>query len=79
MIKFTAGNRGKTIVGLGISQGNVDRLQAGQPILISLEEMGLAPYDVMIFYGETEAALTQELEKHIGPNTKVSVDPRLKS
>jgi hypothetical protein len=80
MLKFTAestdGN-GRRLIGFGISAGNVARLTQGDPILIKLDEMGLWPADVLIFYGETEQALANAMKDRIGPDTKVSVDPRL--
>lgn len=72
MIKFTADRAGRTLIGLGISAGNVQRLKEGKPIHIHLEELNL-PWkaDIMIMYGETEQALADELEEFISPETVV--------
>lgn len=82
MIKFVSdSNDGRVHLGLGISRGNVDRLIAGQPIRVSLQEMqeGLAINgDIMIFFAETERELQQAIAEFIGPETKVKIDPRLK-
>jgi len=80
MLKFAStGSNGKTIVGFGVSRGNVERLEQGKPMLVHLDEMGLAPYDILIFYGEDEAALHEAVKEFVGPDTKVDIDPRLKS
>lgn len=72
MIKFTADRAGRTLIGLGISAGNVQRLKEGKPIHIHLEELNL-PWkaDIMIMYGETEQALADELKEFISPETVV--------
>lgn len=63
MIKFTGDRDGKTLVGLGISEGNVAKLKEGKPILVHLDEMipGIN-MDILIFYGDTEQAMYQELK-----------------
>jgi len=76
MIKFTATREnGRTMVGLGISEGNVERLRQGKPIHLHLEELNL-PYkiDLMIMYGETEQALADSLKEFIGPQTIINRD-----
>lgn len=63
MIKFKAGGRGREVVGFGITARNVEMLKAGNPVIVHREEMNL-PFDVMIFYGETERDIANELKKH---------------
>ena len=46
---------------LGIAAENVRRLKAGQPIMVSLAEMG-GKDDVIIMYGETLQDIARELE-----------------
>ena len=71
MIKFKfTGRDGKAGIGFGLSAENVKRLQAGQPIAIDLTEMGIEA-DVMIFYGETEVDMYNDLKEFIGKDTKV--------
>lgn len=82
MIKATlADANGRTILLLGLSFKNLDRLRA-EPldtfIKINGEEMSL-PIDVLICSGETEAHLADMLRGKIGPDTVVHVDPKLKS
>jgi hypothetical protein len=75
-IKFTGtGPGGRTVVGLGLSFTNLNRLKADQPIRVDLRELGLPgpPHEVVIFAGETEAVMTDRLYAlgAIGPNTRV--------
>ena len=70
MIRAQAGNHFL----FGITAENVARLQAGQPIVIRLNEHGLQGPDIsiVICYGETEEALALELREFIGPQTTVT-------
>lgn len=56
MIRFKAeSNDGKTtIIGIGLSDENIRRLKAGQPMLFTLEEMGYENTEMLILHGETE-------------------------
>jgi hypothetical protein len=80
MIKFIFDdNRGRKHLGLGISRENVNRLTAGKPIRVNLEDLGITVDGaVMIYFGETEQELTQAVAEFIGPETKVNIDPRMK-
>lgn len=63
MVKFTADNGGITTIGLGVSEGNVEKLKEGKPILVHLGEMiPGCNMDILIFYGETERAMYEELK-----------------
>jgi len=63
MIKFTAGGKGgRTLVGLGITEKNVERLKLGHPIHIMGIEMGL-PFDITIFYGKDEQTIAADLRR----------------
>ena len=56
---------GRSIVLLGLSRANIDRLTMGQPIRVNLDELlpdGPPPAEVMISFGETEAAIVAELQ-----------------
>ncbi len=56
MIKFkTTGPDGSPGFGFGLSEENIRRLKAGQPIRINLEDLGMKG-TVVILYGETEEA-----------------------
>jgi len=81
MLKMVgAGKRpgGQTIkvVVLGLSRVNVERLQAGQPIIVRGDEIGLDEADIVLFAGETEASMAREMEELVGPATRVKMDPR---
>lgn len=75
MIKFAGtSKRGTPLIGFGLSRANCEKLLAGQPIRISVDEMNPdLDIEVIIFAGETEAAMHADFKKHglIGPGTKV--------
>lgn len=82
MIRFLATNEdGGTVIGLGLSRANVDRLVDGEPIQVDAASVN-APFrgQIFIFFGETEEAMAEELQRGgaIGPQTEVHVDPRLR-
>lgn len=81
MIRFAfTDDKGRTHLGLGVSRENVNRLTAGRPIRVDLVEMGLTVEGaIMIYFGETETELQQAIAEFIGPDTKVNIDPRMKS
>ena len=69
MIKFHATNpqNGRTILGLGLSHGNLDRLREGKPIHFNAEDMKLAELrfnEVLIYVGETEESMRRDLAEH---------------
>lgn len=71
MIKFKFTRQDKTPgLGFGLSAENIKRLQAGQPIVINLSEMGVKA-EMIIFYGETEQSMYENLKHMIGPDTEV--------
>jgi len=72
---------GRSILILGLNFGNLDRFRSepGQAMIeIKGTETGL-PIDVIIFSGETEAHLSESINALIGPETKIHIDPKLKS
>jgi hypothetical protein len=77
MIKFVArAGDGRRVLGLGLSRVNIERLMQNRPIHFSGNEVGLAGWDVLIFFGETEAKIAEHLQELIGPDTLVSVAGR---
>lgn len=58
MIKARAGN----VVIFGLSRMNLERLQEGKPISFDGGEVGLDGARIVIMFGETEAAIAEELE-----------------
>ncbi len=79
MIRFTAeGKDDRTLIGLGITQVNVEELTKGRPIRVTSESLGLSEkFVILLFYGENLELLRSQLEPFIGPDTKVNVDPLL--
>jgi hypothetical protein len=81
MIKATATMNGRKTLVIGLSFGNLDKFRA-EPgdtfIKIDGRPMEL-PIDVLIFSGSTEAHMTEMMRHSIGPDTKVHIDPKLKS
>lgn len=72
MIKFKFARKdGKPCLGFGLSAENVKRLKEGQPIVVDCFEMGV-DVEIMIFYGETEQAIYDDLKEFIGKETKVN-------
>lgn len=74
MIKFKGDGKTGPIVGLGISEGNVERLKAGKPISINLKDLGLPDTTILIWYGVDEADCKRQIEGLIGPDTKTHVE-----
>ena len=69
---------GRLVFGIGLSRENCRRLLDGKPIAFPLEEMG-GKGEILIMGGETEQAMMRQLQEFIGPDTKVSIDPRFKT
>jgi hypothetical protein len=66
------GKNGAKIVMLGISEENVKRMKAGDPMYLHLDELGIEGIDVLIHYGTTEEAIITDLQdKGLIPDDKV--------
>lgn len=65
MIKFTAhGQNGRTTIGLGLSELNIQKLKEGMPINIFLFDIiPNLKEEIVIFYGATEQTMKEELER----------------
>lgn len=70
------GPRKIKLVVLGLSDQNIMRLEAGEPIAFAGEEVDVPGVEFLIFAGRTEATMARELADLIGPDTKVRMDPR---
>ena len=81
MIKATATLGDRKLLMIGLSFSNLDKFRR-EPrdtfINIDGKEMGL-PIDVLLFSGETEAHMTAMMMDYISKETKIHVDPKLKS
>lgn len=76
-----AGARGKDgpLIVAGLSEGNIMRLKAGQPIKAPLRSFGPdLPGNLVIFYGKTEAEMEAMLRQHglITEGTHCTADPQ---
>jgi hypothetical protein len=73
MIRFLASSvAGAPVVGLGLSDDNVERLRAGQPIYVRLRDL-LPDSDIelLIFAaGLSEVAMIEHLAGLLGPTTR---------
>ena len=72
---------GRRMLAIGLSFGNLDRFRSHPGdtyIRIDGEPMEL-PFDIVIFSGETEAAMADMMSEFMDENTKVHIDPRLKT
>jgi hypothetical protein len=56
------GPDGKSLLLLGLSEGNVQRLKQGHPILVLGEDIGTPGSDYCILWGETEIDIIRELK-----------------
>ena len=81
MIKIKGEIDGRDVLVFGLSHANLDRLRAGGldgGIHIKGEEMGIA-FDIPITAGPSERAMIEVFARGIGPQTRVHIDPELKS
>jgi len=64
MIRFKVKSKSgdKVLLGFGLSEENVTKLKAGDPILFSLEELGIEGTEVLIIYGKTEDDMRKNLD-----------------
>jgi len=72
------------IIMLGLSRENINRMLDGKPVHVREETHGEgipAGWEIVIFFGETEKEMHEMFIKGgmIGPETKMKIDPRLKS
>jgi hypothetical protein len=64
---------------IGLSHRNLKELKKGHPIKCSAADFGCTgDIEILIFSGETEQAMQREMHELIGPETRVSIDPRLR-
>lgn len=63
MIRARVEDGKRSLLLLGIVEGNVDRLRQGHPIYVDLEELGLPNTDLAIWLGADHAQLLRVLER----------------
>lgn len=71
MIKFKATKDGKPLLGFGLSEGNIEKLQQGLPIMIDLADMDAGEGKVIIFYGGTDEELVEMCSPLLQPETEI--------
>lgn len=63
MIKFVADAQKTTLIGLGLSRKNTEKLLEGQPISVPLNTLGLdSDITILLFGGETEDEMEKSLK-----------------
>lgn len=80
MLRAGVNNPDRPLVLCGLTDGNIRRLKAGQPIRAELRSFGVdLPGDLVIVHGATEADLERTLRASglVGPETRSAVDPRI--
>lgn len=60
MIKFKC-DRNKPLIGLGLTDLNLRKMRAGNAIYVHRKELKV-DYDIMVFYGETEKQIIENLK-----------------
>lgn len=73
MIKFfSTTDREGALMGFGLSEANIEQLKKGHPIAINAGEISDGKYQelrVIIFYGETEEKMREDLSQFLGKDT----------
>ncbi len=80
MMKFIADRKGRKLIGFGLSDGNLEKLRQGMPILVKLQDMHPdLDFEVVIFWGKTEIDMQNDMARYglIGDETRITIDPRL--
>lgn len=80
MLRAGVNDPGDPLIVMGLSDGNIERLKAGFPIMAELSTFGVnLPGRVAVIHGKTEADIEQTLRSAnlIGENTRGVVDPRI--
>lgn len=72
MIRFRAtAEDGSTVIGLGITDGNIDRLRQGRPIWVEGGSVGVPGVKVVIYWGRDEYDATEQVSALLGPDTQI--------
>jgi hypothetical protein len=85
MLKFLSTNRARALVGLGLTDENLRRMQDGKPVYVKLSEFGIGEshyagqVELFIYHGTDEESLRRQLDEAglITPETESRIDPRL--
>lgn len=79
MVKFSAQEGDKLVIGLGLSRANCERLLEGIPIMVEVEEMiPTLRMIVFLFAGETEETMYDEMRQGgVLDSVEIHISPRL--
>jgi len=69
---------GGKLIALGLSHKNLEVIKTDKPILVRGTEIGIPEIDILLFSGPTERDMMTAMQKLIGPETEVKIDPKLK-
>ena len=77
MIKFTASGNGVVTIGLGLEPENIARMQAGDPVRVSLSDLGftgvVGTLQIVIFTGPDREAMFHALVPFMNSDTAIHV------
>jgi hypothetical protein len=62
MIKWKSNKHNKTLIGLALEAGNIERLMEGKPIYIYGKDIGETA-DIMIHYGATKERIIEDMKE----------------
>lgn len=80
MLRAGVNDKESPLIVCGLSDGNITRLKAGQPIAADLRSFGVdLPGKLVIFHGPTETDIEASLRAHglISARTECRVDPQI--
>ena len=78
MIRFVGVEKdGRKVIGFRLSRKNVDRLTVGDSIVVNLSDGLAVDADILIFFGETEEVMEDQLSKRklITAKTRIKTEP----
>lgn len=70
MIKAKLTSKNGSIFLFGLTASNIKKLQEKKPIYFKSDKMGITG-EILIMFGETEAAIMEELRDFVGPDTEI--------
>jgi hypothetical protein len=79
MLKMKAKTDNGDIVIFGLSNENIKRMKQNKPMLIDLKELGIPGVKIMIFTGETEDKMFEDLKELIRPEMWSENGPKSKN
>lgn len=70
------GKPGK-LIAFGLSETNLERLKAGNPIVFDGAAIDLVGFEFLIFAGKDESSMYAEFRELINAQTKVTIGPKV--